>query len=268
MAIPVLAVRLRGVAQTVSQLQPGQYEDVSITDSGPLLGDVWVMADDSFVQTGGYEFTSFDVPAATNGADAAGINSAGQVVGQANFPSPIGPISYLMSDGVFSTFAVPGAARTSAEGINDRGQIVGIWLDVSGGYHGFLTTTDSLGTTTTFDLPGTTGVTVPYDINNAGEIVGEHNTGAGGSIRNGFLLSVDGSYTTIDFPGAPFTGRMETTTWARSSANGRLLTMAQYLRPTHGFGTPAANSLASTFRCRQAPLRRTSTMPARLSEIT
>jgi probable HAF family extracellular repeat protein len=40
----------------------------------------------------------------------------------------------------FTTIDVPGAAWAYAIGINNRGQIVGLSVDVSGTFHGFLAT--------------------------------------------------------------------------------------------------------------------------------
>jgi hypothetical protein len=47
----------------------------------------------------------------------------------------------VYSDGIFTHFDVPGATDTKIYDINDRGQIVGIYLDDSTGHqHGFLAT--------------------------------------------------------------------------------------------------------------------------------
>ena len=89
---------LRGVAKTTVQLAPGQYEDVSLTVSGPFFADTWVLADDYLNRTGGFDLSTFDVPGAT-GVGAEGINSKGQVVGQANFAAPIGGIGFLLDGG-------------------------------------------------------------------------------------------------------------------------------------------------------------------------
>jgi uncharacterized membrane protein len=51
------------------------------------------------------------------------------------------------------------------------------------------------------DVPGATG-TYAWGINNSGQIVGGYSAGGRG---HGFLLDVDGSYTTLDVPGATST---------------------------------------------------------------
>jgi uncharacterized membrane protein len=58
-----------------------------------------------------------------------------------------------------------------------------------------------------FDVPGSnnaSGLTnaFPLDINARGDIVGRY---AGGGLTHGFLRTADGTFVTIDYPGAPFT---------------------------------------------------------------
>jgi len=75
--------------------------------------------------------------------------------------------------------APPGG--TGALGINDMGQIVGVYSNASG-THGFLL---SGGTYTTLDDPSaTTGITVADGINDTGQIVGSYYIG---SVKHGFL---------------------------------------------------------------------------------
>ena len=51
---------------------------------------------------------------------------------------------------------------------------------------------------TSFDVPGATGVTVAYGINNAGTIAGFYYQNG----YHGFIKTAGGSYTTIDVAGA------------------------------------------------------------------
>jgi len=96
----------------------------------------------------------------------------------------------------FTTFDVPGASSTQANGINDAGQIVG-WYTGAGGNRGFLLDID--GSYTTFDVPDATQ-TSANGITNSGQNVGVDLDA--GSADHGFLLDIDGSYTTLDVPGA------------------------------------------------------------------
>src|SRR6516225_7756300 len=68
----------------------------------------------------------------------------------------------------YTSIDYPGAARSRANGINDRGDIVGIYLDSSGVWHGYLL---SGGTFTTIDAPGSIQ-TRTTSINNRGVIGG------------------------------------------------------------------------------------------------
>jgi uncharacterized membrane protein len=91
---------------------------------------------------------------------------------------------------------VPGAILTAAQGINDHGDIVGIYTRDGGIFHGFLLTRGSL---ITIDVPGVT-TTIAWRINNTGEIVGITE----GTAERGFLLS-HGQFVAIDVPGASST---------------------------------------------------------------
>jgi probable HAF family extracellular repeat protein len=78
----------------------------------------------------------------------------------------------------FTTIDVPGATFTGASGINDHGQIVGFYDDVSGTEHGFLL---DRGIFTTIDVPGATS-THALGINAHAQIVGLF-TDAGGTVH-------------------------------------------------------------------------------------
>src|SRR5436190_9541940 len=69
-------------------------------------------------------FSSIDVPGATVGSNAMGINARGDIVGA--FTDAAGTHGYLLSDDAFSTidYPDPGVVFTDARGINARGDIV------------------------------------------------------------------------------------------------------------------------------------------------
>jgi N-acetylmuramoyl-L-alanine amidase len=141
----------------------------------------------------GSAFTTIDVPNATTGTAAYGINNAGQIVGF--FGNASGGHGFLREAGgtTWTTIDVPNTTNgTQAFGINDTGQIVGIFVDASGQY-GFLR--EAGGTMwTTIDGPNT----FAYGINNSGQIVGSYLIGAG---YHGFLRGAGGtSFSTIDPP--------------------------------------------------------------------
>jgi hypothetical protein len=82
---------------------------------------------------------------------AAGINSAGQIVGSYRDAGAI-IHGYLLSDGGCRTLDPPGSTMTEAWWINDLGQIVGQYSS-GGTIHGFLL---RQGNYTTVDVPGAT----------------------------------------------------------------------------------------------------------------
>ena len=126
-------------------------------------------------------------------------------------PDPDGPAppsavhGFVWRDGDVETVDVPGAAATFLVGINNRGQMVGSYIDAEGAYHGFVR--DRRGRVTTLpEAPGaepTAGGTQPTSINERGQIVGLAYDAQGGSrafrYENGKFSLVDGT------PGAVFT---------------------------------------------------------------
>jgi hypothetical protein len=64
---------------------------------------------------------------------------AGQVVGDYDDPAGYGSVVYDAPTGTLSPIAVPGATRTYARGINNRGQIAGTYYDGAGS-HAFIAT--------------------------------------------------------------------------------------------------------------------------------
>jgi len=85
-----------------------------------------------------YTFVNFDVPGATGGTTAFGINNAGQVVGissilfEGRFRSTQGFLRDQTGSS-YTTLSGPPGTNTYAYGINDAGQIVGSY-----GFQGFV----------------------------------------------------------------------------------------------------------------------------------
>jgi hypothetical protein len=106
----------------------------------------------------------------------------------AGIPSALASSAYTCT-----TFAQGSAAYTVANGINNNGQVVGIWYNDSPPgqpfqVHAFLRDAD--GTMTVLTSPSGSDDFTAVGINNHGQILGE---GAGGA----FVLNPDGSYTDI-----------------------------------------------------------------------
>ena len=97
----------------------------------------------------------------------------------------------------YHSFDVPDAVSTSPQGINARGDIVGVYVR-SGVSHGFLWRE---GTVTTIDYPGA-AYTDARGINAQGDIVGAYRMpGEPGVNLHGYLLSRHGEFSRLDFPG-------------------------------------------------------------------
>jgi probable HAF family extracellular repeat protein len=192
----------------------------------------------------------FQFPGAT-ATYAQGIDERGRIVGDAS-PGPAvvlpGATGYLLVRGRYTRIAYPGAVYTQAFGINSRGQVVGEYKDQNGAFHGYRWEN---GRFTSFDGPlgasasitdindrgdmvgayavdpanplaglrgfllrdgkyttfAALGLTIPFDINNRGQIAGSTASVADLTEIHGFLLAkgAEGPVTQIDVPGAPST---------------------------------------------------------------
>ena len=89
--------------------------------------------------------------------------------------------SAAAAPGRYTTIDVPGAAATTAVGVNDSGVVSGFYTDSSGNDHGFL---DRNGTFTTIDVPGAAD-TVATVINDLGVVVGYYIDSSGNA--HGFV---------------------------------------------------------------------------------
>jgi hypothetical protein len=99
----------------------------------------------------------------------------------------------------FQNIDLPIAPQTTAaNGINDRGQIVGSFQDAQGSIHGYVMEGTDF---QTFDFPSAS-LTIPRAISNSGTIVGGYSDAFGNA--HGFVLE-NGTFTSMDFPGAIFT---------------------------------------------------------------
>jgi uncharacterized membrane protein len=96
----------------------------------------------------------------------------------------------------YTAIDIPGAASTLAQGINSRGDVVGLYVDGSG-THGFVARNGSF---TTIDYPGA-AYTDARGINARGEIVGSYRMSGEPPVNlHGYLRSKHGEFTPIDFP--------------------------------------------------------------------
>jgi hypothetical protein len=130
----------------------------------------------------------------------------------------------------YDFFYAPGSDPTKggayANGINDRGQVVGTVTDSNGIVHGFLKGGDDF---TIIDEPDAAGYTSPYGINDREEIVGAYADSSG--VMHGFVES-RGNFTSIDVLGSTVTVIYGIN--SRSDLAGTWLDMAGAI---HGFVT-------------------------------
>jgi len=97
----------------------------------------------------------------------------------------------------YTTFDVPGATFTNAQGINPRGDVVG-FADVGGQRHGFLLRD---GEFTTIDYPGAAG-TDARGISPDGDIVGGYWLPGEPAVNiHGYRLTKHGEFERVDYPG-------------------------------------------------------------------
>jgi probable HAF family extracellular repeat protein len=168
-------------------------EAYGINNSGQVVGYYLVSATypaHGFLFDQG-NYTMLDVPGPFSTA-ANGINASGQIVGYyCDADCDVGDIhhsgpvhGFLLDQGSYNTFDVPGAISTPTSGINDSGQIVGAGITSIGPTYGDGFLLDN-GNYATLDVPGAFW-TPTYGINDSGQIVGSYGYGAG---QHGFLAT-------------------------------------------------------------------------------
>jgi len=149
-----------------------EVDSYAINNKGVIAGDY---VDSKSVQHGliltGTKVTSFDDKncPATPGSTAIamyGINSAGTAVGWCTLTSTGFPVGLMYSKGKLTEFNVPKSLETEVLGINDKGAVVGTFIDANGAQHGFLFQNKKY---TQIDAPKD-NTTVAWDINNKGQI--------------------------------------------------------------------------------------------------
>jgi hypothetical protein len=203
-------------------------EYVDINNRGGIVGfynDDQGATTTAFLRTRTGRFVDVHVPG-SQVTGALKINDRRQVVGlyvdadarpgPARTMSPGAIHGFVWHDDDFKTIDVPGAAATVLLGINNRGQMVGSYIDAAGGYHGFLR--DRRGAVSTLpEFPGADprmGGMQPAAINDRGRIVGLAYDAQGGSrgfqMKRGELTSIDAA------PDAVFTRPLDINNQGRS----------------------------------------------------
>jgi uncharacterized membrane protein len=167
---------------------PGEQNNSAsaINDRGEIDGVAWTGSPFGVVHSyifDGRTYTLFDHPLTDIPQTIAGeLNDRGQIVGQYNMQS--GAIHGFLrdADGVFTEIAFPGAPNTAAFGINNSGDIVGLWGEAGTGPFGFAVGSQgfllSKGRFTTVAYPGAVS-SFPLGLNDIGQLVGVYTDAQG-----------------------------------------------------------------------------------------
>src|SRR5690242_20278038 len=166
----------------------------SINDDGTIVG-YYMLADGrrhGYILRDGI-FNSLDAPGA-NFTVASAINNLGTIVGIASSASALGPElfvpgnthGYIIRNGKFTVFDVPGAVFTVAIDVNSHGDIVGRYNTPDGRAHGYLLEHSKF---SRIDVPGS-ALSFATGINSHGDIVGKYQSMDG--ISHGYLLKCSG----------------------------------------------------------------------------
>jgi probable HAF family extracellular repeat protein len=158
-----------------------------INNRGQIVGhsrrDVFSLAR-AFLWNDG-TFTFLNIPGVLvvgRNRESLGLNDRGQIVG--TFQSQGVNHGFLLDEGVVTQIDVPGAKATWAAGINNRGEIVGSYLDAFDVGHAYIRKAD--GSFLHVDAPSAEGI-AGVRINDDGDIVGMFSE-RGGRFR-GFVWS-------------------------------------------------------------------------------
>lgn len=153
-----------------------------------MFGAAWSRFGNTSVAAGGGELAdpTASLPASMNtGASPDGHTVVGLYTDLTVTPNH--NHGYVLHDGVFQTYDVPGSSLTAIWGMNPAGDFVGRFVDGTGG-HGFLQPSDG-SAPIPIGFPGAKA-TIAFAINPGGLIVGQY-TDANG-IVHGFLATLEG----------------------------------------------------------------------------
>jgi uncharacterized membrane protein len=200
--------------------QDGVFVDVNPPGSGgvsELLGvnDAGVAVGDYFDAQGGQHafqraadgtLSLLPDPVANAQSEPVSINNLGEIVGSYTLPGVHGCTGYVYAAGVYHTLSIPGATCVFAYSLNTRGQLTGTYFDSAGLGHGFVMTRDDDDRgwrhPVMRDITIGDHTTVPWRINDRGEILGYYIAIEGGQhVDHGFVMQ-GGQVRTLDFPGA------------------------------------------------------------------
>ena len=201
-AAPPLTFTYTDVHANKTALETDTY---GVNNAGVIVGDY---VDSKSVQHGmilaGTKLTTVDNKACeaisgTGGISFYGVNSAGAAAGWCTNTKTGLDTGFVYAKGKFTAVNFPKSNGTEATGINDKGEVVGLYFDSANLTHGF----SKIGTKyTSISVKGGTN-TVAWGVNNAGQIT-VYTTNSAGTFDS--YLMTGTKLKKIDNPGAGTTG--------------------------------------------------------------
>jgi uncharacterized membrane protein len=173
----------------------GNFNSLSaINDRGQIVGGFFTSVSQS---SGQYlfdrgEFTQISADVIGTGGAVTGINNRDEISGQVRLPGAFHVPGFLfdLHRGTETVLDVPGTNWTEPGGLNDKGEVVGRYMDANTDtFHGFLWRS---GTFNVIDFPGATFM-IPRAINNRGQIVGSYSMNNDLGDTHAFFMSSDNS---------------------------------------------------------------------------
>jgi hypothetical protein len=168
-AAPPLTFTYSDVHANKTAIETDTY---GVNNAGVIVGDY---VDSKSVQHGmilaGTKLTTVNHAACsaitgTGGISFYGVNSAGVAAGWCTSAKTGLDVGFVYNKGAFTAVNFPKSNGTQATGINDKGEVVGLYLDSANATHGF----SKIGTKyTSITVKGHTN-TVAWGVNNAGQI--------------------------------------------------------------------------------------------------
>ena len=201
-AAPPLTFTYSDVHANKTALETDTY---GVNNAGVIVGDY---VDAKSVQHGmilaGTKLTTVnnaacEAIAGTGGISFYGVNSAGAAAGWCTSSKTGLDVGFVYAKGKFTPVNFPKSNGTEATGINDKGEVVGLYFDSANLTHGF----SKIGTKyTKIDVKGGSN-TVAWGVNNAGQIT-VYTTNSAGTFDS--YLMTGTKLKKIDNPGAGTTG--------------------------------------------------------------
>jgi len=153
----------------------------------------------------GTKVVTFDHPGCSTAAGFAtagfGINTAGMVAGWCQSSTTGNDIAFIWFNNKFTDLKIPGAVSAQATGINDKGQIAGLYFDAKGKEHGFFYDGKAYHP---LNISGA-AATAAWDVNNSGMVTVYTLLSTGASQDSYLYNSTTKKFTKINVPGAAST---------------------------------------------------------------